>query len=239
MATSIKLDSDEKGKQVDSKLYRGMIGSLLYLTACRPDIQFSVCLCARFHSCPKESHLLAVKRIFRYLVSSIDIGLWYPIGCDLTLIAYTDADYAGCKVDRKSTSGSCLFLGGCLISWASKKQHSVALSTAEAEYVAAGSCGAQVLWVKHQLKDFNVDLSCVPILCDNTSAINLSKNPVQHSRTKHIEIRHHFLRDHVAKKDFELNFIETSKQFADIFTKPLSEEKITSIRRELGLCKIE
>jgi len=239
MATSIKLDSDEKGKQVDPKLFRGMIGSVLYLTACRPDIQFSVCLCARFQSNPKESHLMAVKRIFRYLVSTVNFGLWYPIGCELTLIAYTDADYAGCKIDRKSTSGSCLFLGGCLISWASKKQNSVALSTAEAEYVAAGSCGAQVLWVKHQLSDFNIDLGCVSILCDNTSAINISKNPVQHSRTKHIEIRHHFLRDHVAKEDFKLEFIETSKQLADVFTKPLSEDRFSSIRRELGLCKFD
>ena len=105
--------------------------------------------------------------------------------------------------------------------------------------MAAGSCGAQVLWVKHQLRDFNVNLGCVPILCDNTSAINISKNPDQHSRTKHIEIRHHFLRDHVAKDDFKLEFIETSKQLADVFTKPLSEDKFSSIRRELGLCKLD
>jgi hypothetical protein len=155
----------------------------------------------------------------------------------LELVSYTDSDYAGCKLDRKSTSGYCQFLGGCIISWASKKQHSVALSTAEAEYVAAGSCAAQVLWVKSQLLDYNIEIGCAPILCDNTSAINLSKNPIQHSRTKHIEIRHHFLRDEVAKKNFELHFIETEKQIADIFTKPLPEERFTSLRRELGLCK--
>ena len=238
MATTTKLDKDENGKMVDQKLFRGMIGSLLYLTACRPDIQFAVCLCARFQACPKESHLTAVKRIFRYLVNTADLGLWYPIGCDSSLIAYTDADYAGCKLDRKSTSGWCQFLGGCVVSWASKKQHSVALSTAEAEYVAAGGCGAQVLWIKHQLLDFNIEKQRVPIYCDNTSAINLAKNPVQHSRTKHIEIRYHFLRDHVAKGDFELIFIATDKQIADIFTKPLNEEKFSSLRRELGLCRI-
>ena len=114
----------------------------------------------------------------------------------------------------------------------------MALSTAEAEYVAAGGCGTQVLWIKHQLKDYNIKLNCVPILCDNTSAINLSKNPVQHSRTKHIEIRHHFLRDHVEKKDFEITFVNTAQQFADIFTKPLSEDRFTTLRRELGLCKM-
>jgi hypothetical protein len=116
MSPSTKLDKDEKGKPVDVKLYRGMIGSLLYLTASRPDIMFSVCLCARFQSCPKESHLIAVKRIFRYLLGTIDLELWYPKSNSFDLISYTDADFAGCKIDRKSTSGTCHFLGHSLIS---------------------------------------------------------------------------------------------------------------------------
>ena len=235
MASSLKLDSDEKGKSVDQKLYRGMIGSLLYLTASRPDIMFSVCLCARFQSNPKESHLSAVKRIFRYLNGTTDLGLWYPRGVSINLVGYTDADFAGCKIDRKSTSGTCQFLGNALISWSSRKQHSVALSTAEAEYVAAGSCCAQVLWIRQQLKDFGIEANCVPIKCDNTSAINISKNPVQHSRTKHIEVRHHFLRDHMQKGDIQLEFVGTDQQLADIFTKPLSEDRFVSIRRELGM----
>ncbi|KAH9658405.1 hypothetical protein KPL70_023484 [Citrus sinensis] len=138
MSTTIKLDKDEKGKEVDIKTYRGMIGSLLYLTANRPDIMFSVCLCARFQSCPKESHMLAVKRIFRYLIGTINLGLWYPRGTHIDLTCYSDADFAGYKVDRKSTSGTCHFLGHSLVSWFSKKQNSVALSTTEAEYIAAG-----------------------------------------------------------------------------------------------------
>ncbi|RVW76309.1 Retrovirus-related Pol polyprotein from transposon RE1 [Vitis vinifera] len=140
MSSSIKLDMDEKGKPVNSTMYRGMIGSLLYLTASRPDIMYSVCLCARFQSCPKESHLSAVKRILRYLKGTMDIGLWYPKGDNFELIGYSDADFAGCKVERKSTSGTCHFLGHSLVSWHSKKQNSVALSTAEAEYIAAGFC---------------------------------------------------------------------------------------------------
>jgi len=179
----------------------------------------------------------AVKRIFRYLAGTHDLGLWFPTSCEFNLISYTDADYAGCKLDRKSTSGYCQFFGGCLVSWASKKQHSVALSTAEAEYVATGSCGTQVLRIKHQLQDYQVDIGCVPILCDNTSAINLTKNPIQHSRTKHIEIRHHFLQDEVNKKNFELHFVESLKQIAYIFTKPLCNEIFSSLRRELGLCR--
>ena len=173
------------------------------------------------------------------MVNTTEISLCYPTGSDLNLIAYSDADFAGCKIDRKSTSGSCQFLGGCLISWAFRKQHSVALSTVEAEYVAAGGCGAQVLWIQHQLVDYLINIHNVPILYDNTSAINLAKNPIQHLRTKHIEIRHHFLRDHVEKGDFELKFIDTNNQLADIFTKPLSEDKFSSIRRELGLCRLD
>ena len=140
MATSTKLSADEAGNVVDQKTYRGMIGSLLYLTSSRPDIQFNVCLCARFQANPKESHLIAVKRIFKYLSKTINVGLWYPRGCKFTLHAFSDADYTGCKLDRKSTSGICQILVGCLISWSSRKQGTVALSTAEAEYVAAGSC---------------------------------------------------------------------------------------------------
>ena len=121
------------------------------------------------------------------------------------LIGFSDVDYAGSKIDRKSTSGTCQFLGPCLVSWSSRKQNSVAISTTEAEYVAAGSCCAQILWMRQTLKDFGVIFDPTPIFCDNTSTINLAKNPIQHSRTKHIEIRHHFLRDHVER---ERNFFE-------------------------------
>ena len=235
MSPATKLDKDEKGKDVNQKLFRGMIGSLLYLTASRPDIMFSVCLCARFQACPKESHLSAVKRIFRYLIGTQNLGLWYPRGTSFDLIGFSDADYAGSKIDRKSTSGTCHFLGHMLVSWSSKKQNSVALSTAEAEYIAAGNCCAQILWIKQQLSDFGVSLNNIPIFCDNTSAINITKNPVQHSRTKHIEIRHHFIRDHVLKKDISIEFVDSLNQIADIFTKPLNEAQFIKIRRELGM----
>ena len=136
MPTNGHMDLNGEGKLVDQKLYRSMIGSLLYLTASRPDIMFSVCMCARFQASPKECHLTAVKRILRYLKHTPNIGLWYPKGAQFELIGYSDSDYAGCKVDRKSTSGSCQFLGRSLVSWSSKKQNSVALSTTEAEYIS-------------------------------------------------------------------------------------------------------
>ena len=138
MSPITKLDKDEKGKDVYQKLYRGMIESLFYLTASRPDVMFCVCLCARFQACPKESHLIALKRIFRYLFGTQNLGLWYPKKSSLELIGFSDADYAGSKTDRKSTNGTCQFLGHMLVSWSSKKQNSVALSTAEAKYIAAG-----------------------------------------------------------------------------------------------------
>jgi hypothetical protein len=133
MGTNGHLDLDTGGKSVDQKVYRSMIGSLIYLCASRPDIMLSVCMCARFHANTKEVHLRAVKIIMGYLVYSPKFGLWYPKGSTFDLIGYSNADYAGCKIDRKSTSETCQFLGRSLVSWASKKQNSVALSTAEAE----------------------------------------------------------------------------------------------------------
>ncbi|GAV66630.1 hypothetical protein CFOL_v3_10140 [Cephalotus follicularis] len=216
-----------------------MIGSLLYLTASRTDILFSVCLCARFQAYPKETHLHDVKRIFKYLAYTPSLGLWYPRNSSFDLHTYSDADFGGYKVDRKSTSGTCQFLGNMLISWFSKKQNSVALSTTEAEYIAAGSCCAQVIWMKQQLLDYGIIFEKVPIKCDNTSAICLGKNPVDHSRTKHIDIRYHFIKGNIERNDVELVIVPTKDQIADIFTKPLDEQSFPRFRMELGLCEID
>jgi hypothetical protein len=139
------LDLDMGGKSIDQKVYCSMIGSLICLCVSRSDIMLSVCMCARFQVAPKECHLRVVKRIMRYLILTPYLGLWYPKGAHFELIGYSDADYAGCIVDRKSTSGTCQFLGRSLVCWSSKKQNSVALSTAEAEYIAASRCCAQLL----------------------------------------------------------------------------------------------
>jgi len=147
-SSSCHLDHDEAGISIDETKYRGLIGSLLYLTSSRPDIMFAVCMCARFQSTPKESHYNAAKRILKYLQGTKEVGLWYPGNISLSLTGYFDSNYAGCKIDRKSTSGTCHLLGSSLISWQCKKQACVALSTAEAEYIAAGSCCAQTIWLK-------------------------------------------------------------------------------------------
>jgi hypothetical protein len=215
-----------------------MIGSLLYLTASRQDIIFSVCLCARYQANPKESHLVALKRILKYVKSTLNLGSWYGRQTELNLIGFTDADFAGDKLDRKSTSGTCQFLGGSLVSWSSRKQTLVALSTAEAEYIAAGSYCTQILWMIQTLQDYNLRFRKVSIMCDNTSAIMNSKNPILHACTKHIKIWHHFIRDHVERGDIELIHIHTKNQIADIFTKPLNTQQHCELRFKLGMLEL-
>jgi hypothetical protein len=139
MGKNGSLDSDASVNIVDQTLYRSMIGSLLYVTASRPDVMFSVCMCARFQASPRESHLKVTKRILRYLKHTQNVGLWYPKGAKFELTGYSDSDFVGCKVEKRST-WACQLLGRSLVSWSSKKQNSVALSTAKAEYIVAGSC---------------------------------------------------------------------------------------------------
>jgi hypothetical protein len=175
----------------------------------------SVCMCARFQAAPKECHLRAVKRIMRYLVLTPYLGLWYPKGAHFELIGYSNADYAGCKIYRKSTSETCQFLGRSLVCWSSKKQNSVSLSTAEAEYVADGSCCAQLLWMRQNLKDYGYTMNQVSLLCDNEGVIKIAYNLCEHFRTKHINIRHHFLRDHAIEGDIVISHMRTNEQLTD------------------------
>ncbi|GJX77964.1 retrovirus-related pol polyprotein from transposon TNT 1-94 [Tanacetum coccineum] len=234
-SSDTKLTKDEECESVDSTKYRGMICSLLYLTASRPDIMFNVCLCASLQEAPKTSHLEAVKCIFRYIKGTTHLGLWYPKGTDIETVVYADSDHAGDYVDRKSTSGICTFVGCCLTSWFLKKQTALAISTTEAEYVSAGKACQQALWMKQALIDYDVRLDDVPIMCDNKGAIDLSKNPVQHSCTKHIEIRHHFLRDNVQKGHISIEKVSSVDNIADILTKPLKRESFNYLRLGLGM----
>ncbi|GJU78942.1 hypothetical protein Tco_1276012 [Tanacetum coccineum] len=234
-----KLGIDVNDITVNETQYRGMIGSIMYLTARRLDIQFLTCLCARYQANPKESHLIAVKRIFRYLKSTPNLGLWYPKCSGFDLKGYSDSDYVGCNMDSKSTSGTCQLLGGKLVFWSAKKQQFITMSSAEVEYVAAARCCANILWIKSQLTDYDIIYEKVPIFCDNTSAIAISNNPVLHSRTKHIDIRYHFIRDHILKGDIELHFIPTQYQVTDIFTKPLDDPTFKRLIFELGMLNID
>ncbi|GJV23710.1 retrovirus-related pol polyprotein from transposon TNT 1-94 [Tanacetum coccineum] len=208
MSSDTKLMKDEECESIDSTKYRGMIGSLLYLMASRPGIMFSVYLCALFQAAPKTSHLEAVKRIFQYIKGTTHLRLWYPKGTGIEIVVYADSDHTGDYVDRKST---------------------------RAEYVSARKACQQALWMKQALIDYDVRLDNVPIMCDNKGAIDLSKNLVQHSRTKHIEIRHHFLRDNVQKGHISIEKVPYVDNIVDILTKPLKHESFNYLRLGLGM----
>ncbi|GJT90801.1 putative ribonuclease H-like domain-containing protein [Tanacetum coccineum] len=210
------LVQDGDAADVDEHLYRSMIGSLMYLTASRLDIMFVVCACARFHVSPKTSHLLAVNRIFRFLKGKPSLGLWYSEDSPLELVAYTDSDYAGATQDRKSTTG-------------------VATSTTEAEYVAAASCCGQVLWIQNQLLDYGYNFMNTVIYIDNNSTICIIENPIQHSKTKHIEIRHHFIRDCNAKKLIQMAKIDTQHNVADLLTKGFDAGRFQYLVSSIGM----
>ncbi|GJV75150.1 hypothetical protein Tco_1506734 [Tanacetum coccineum] len=235
MVDRLKLDEDLMGTPVDQTRFRGMVGSLMYLTASRPDLVFAVCMCARYQAKPTKKHFEAIKRVFRYLKGTINMGLWYPKDNAMSLTAYADADHAGCQDSRRSTSGSAQFLGDRLVSWSSKKQRSTAISTTEAEYIAMSGCCAQILWMRSQLKDYGFDFNKIPLYCDNKSAIALCCNNVQHSRSKHIDIRHHFIREQVENRVVELYFVETNYQLADILTKALPRERFEFLLPRLGM----
>ena len=235
MAANAKLINDPSCESVDVTLYRSMIGCLLYLTASKPDITFSVGVCSRFQSNPKVSHLNAVKRIIKYVCGTCDYGLFYSKESNLSLAGFSNYDWAGNTDDRKSTTGGCFYVGANLVAWMSKKQNSVSLSTVEAEYIVAGSCCSQLLWMKKVLTNYRIFQDTMVVYCDNSSAIDISKNPIQHSKTKHIEIRYHFIRDLVERKIVCLEYIPTECQNADIFTKPLDRSKFETLCQVIGV----
>nr|GEW37435.1 retrovirus-related Pol polyprotein from transposon TNT 1-94 [Tanacetum cinerariifolium] len=220
--TKEKLDADLQGTLTDQMTYRRMIGGPMYLIANRIEIDFATFICARYQARPTVKHLKEVKRIFRYLRQSYNIGLWYLKDSGFELIAYLDADHSGCKDDCKSTSGGLQFLSEKLVSWSSKKQDCTAMSTAEVEYVSLSTCCAQVIWMRTLLLDYGYKYNKIPRYCDSKSAIAISCNPVQQSRTKHIDIRYHFIKEHVEKGTVELYFVRTEYQLT--FTKALLKE---------------
>nr|GEX02364.1 hypothetical protein [Tanacetum cinerariifolium] len=225
ISSDTKLTKDEECESVDSTRYQCMIGNLLYLTASRPDIMFSVCLCARYQEAPKTSHLEEVKHTFRYIKGIMHLRLWYPKGTGIEIVVYGDSDHARDYVDRKSTSSIYTFVICCLRSWFLKKQTALAISTTEAQYVSTEKACQQALSMKQAL----IDYYDVLIMCDNKGVIDLSKNPVQHYRTKHIEIRHHFLHDNVQKGHISIEKVpgdgfEVEHCYVDYEGKKIPEE---------------
>ncbi|CAJ2650469.1 unnamed protein product [Trifolium pratense] len=202
-----RLMKDENGKTVDATVYRQLTGSLMYLLATRPDLAFSVCLIAIYMERPTKLNLAAAKRVLRYIQDTLNFGILYTRSNDCELKGWTDSDYAGDIDDRKSTSGYVYMYGNGAISWSSKKQAIITLSTTEVEYVAAASCACQGVWLRRILEQLKqTHMTGTTILCDNTSSIKLSKNPVMHGRCKHIDVRYHFLRDLIKDGTVEMSF---------------------------------
>jgi hypothetical protein len=208
----------------------------MYLTNTRPDIFFSVNTLSQFLVEPRRVHLVAAKHVMRYLKGTIDYGLSYDGDHNFTLSGYTDSDWAGSIVDRKSTSGCCFSLGSAMISWQSRKQSNIALNTVEVEYIVACSASCEAIWLRKLLTGlFDLDMEATTILCDNQSCIKMTENHIFHDRSKHIEIHYHYIHDMVQRGSFKLLYVSMDEQVADVLTKPLSHVKFEHFRDKLGI----
>ncbi|WVZ02011.1 hypothetical protein V8G54_022817 [Vigna mungo] len=236
---NIKLSCHQEEAKVDATLYKQMVGTLRYICNSRPDISFGVGLISRFMHDPRQPHLYAVKHIFRYLKGTADHGLYFPRIVEDTnnvLEAWCDADWSGDQVDRKSTFGYLFKLMGASISWCSKKQAVVALSSCEAEYISAAEAVCQCAWVETILRELMIEHpKPTQLMVDNRSAISLSKNPISHGISKHIETKFHYLREHVSEGKLELVYCSTDEQIANVFTKPLRQSRFEKLRDLLGV----
>ena len=235
---NVKLQKEDGvSRPVDTITYQSIVGSLLYAAiTTRPDIAQAVGVVSKFCANPTQSHLTAAKRILRYLKGTVYLGLSYKKCADGNLIGYSDADWAGDVDDRHSTSGNVFLLAKGAVSWLSKKQATVALSTAEAEYVALSAATQEAIWLRRLLTDVGEPLED-PIVIneDNQGAIAMAKNPVGHARTKHIDIRYHFVREGVQNGAIILKYVATGEMIADILTKPLPRHSFEKLVLELGM----
>ena len=208
----------------------------MYLKATRPDIMYAVSLISRFMERPKEAHWQATKRILRYVKGTKMFGILYHASEHSDLVGYTDSDWAGSVDDQKSTSGYVFHMGSGAISWASKRQSTVALSTAKAEYVAATVAACQAVWMRRMLRSLGQEQAKVTVIfCDNSLAIALSKNSVFHKRTKHIDTKFHYIRELVNNGEIVLEHCRTQERVVDILTKPLGQKSFEFLRKCLGM----
>ena len=227
--------TSESGEPVDREQYQRLVGRLIYLSHTRPDIAFAVSVVSQFMHSPKTHHMDAVNRIIRYLKGCPGRGLLYKSSGNLQIECYTDADWAGSLDDRRSTSGYCTFVGGNIVTWRSKKQNVVARSIAEVEFRAMAHGVYEVLWLKIILMELGL-FQARPLMmyCDNKAALDIAHNPVQHGRTKHIEIDRHFIKEKLDQGIICMHYVSSSNQLADILTKGLAEKVFSSLCSKMG-----
>ncbi|KAK8951018.1 hypothetical protein KSP39_PZI003140 [Platanthera zijinensis] len=236
MITGEKLSKEDGEEKTSPEVYRSLIGSLMYLTNTRPDIEHAVSIASRFMQSPSIKHMIAAKRILRYLNGTRSLGLRYEKGDNCNITGYSDSDWAGCSDDRKSTSGYMFYIGPNPISWCTRKQKTIALSSTEAEYTALSETVREAIWLRQLLTEIKgKEVSPVKIMVDNTSAIALAKNPIFHNRTKHLQIKLHHTRDLVSRGEIELSYCKTENQIADALTKPLSAPTFLPLRTKMRI----
>ncbi|KAJ0936654.1 putative RNA-directed DNA polymerase [Helianthus annuus] len=236
MEHKLRLVKDEKGKEVNPTEYRRVIGCLRYLIHTRPDLSYAVGVVSRFMQTPKESHLAAVKQILRYIKGTVGYGLMYQKGGDGKLQGYSDSSHGLNLQDRRGTTGVAFYYSGNLVTWSSQKQNTVALSSCEAEFMAATAAACQGLWLRNLVSNLMGRKAVkVKLLVDNESAIALMKNPVFHGRSKHIDIKYHFIRECVERGQISIEHISGELQKADILTKALPRIKFAEMRSLMGV----
>jgi hypothetical protein len=229
----------ESGEPVNKEKYQKLVGRLIYLCHTRPDISYAVSVVSRYMHDPRSGHLDAVNQILRYLKGSPGKGLWFKRNGHLNVDGYCDADWASCLDDRRSTSGYCVFVGGNLVSWRSKKQPVVSKSTAEAEYRAMSQGLSEMLWVRNLLSELKLlRKGPLNLWCDNKSAINIANNPVQHDRTKHVEIDRFFIKEKLDDGIIKISHVTSSEQIADCLTKGLENKECSSACNKMGMIDI-